>query len=676
MIVTRVARMSLESLARTPGPVSNAPPLSPAEVAAAALRRSVAIRIVAVSSLLCVALAPIRAKTAGFWLIKAFLDWSNELPRALATSVYDVLFVLGFTGIALGVLWLPAKVPERRARRVYRAHVGMAIFTLAAAMANIPIVAWLGQPFTFQWLMYSDFLRSAEAMLAIAAAVPWWQALGGLFVLACFGCGLVWFARWVESLLRDRRGVRRFFIGALVLVIAYAIGAHLWVTRIGWGGNVMANPIWAFVKSCALAIRVPGPFTMRTPFGTDDFHPPPPVSAGSAKSILPVERAATKNVIYFVLESVASRYVGVYGDKHGVTPELDRRRADAALFTNAYAHAPATNLTLVALLHGIYPRVSFRPTTSQKPDIELRGLGEQLRARGYATAFFSTAPLNYHRAGEFLAASGDFDLIEDPTQRAPLPDLPAAPWDEMAGSTDEETIASAIRWMDARGAQPFCATIWTNQTHFPYLVAGKSRALADNPDFNRYLNALSEIDQAFGRLMTWLDETGRARDTLVIVLGDHGEAFGQHRNYGHAGHVYEENIHIPLLFIQPGLFRGETYPTVGGIVDLVPTVAEILHLPDDEGWHGRSLFSTQRTGRVYFFAAWSDFLMGYREGDLKKVYNAANDRHIVFDLAADPLETRNLAPRQPAEITREITQRVAAWVQHIEAVYRPLLEDE
>jgi arylsulfatase A-like enzyme len=359
-----------------------------------------------------------------------------------------------------------------------------------------------------------------------------------------------------------------------------------------------------------------------------------------------------------------------------VTPELDRRRGDAAVFTSAYAHAPATNLTLVALMHGIYPRVSFRPTTSQKPDIELRGLGEQLRQRGFASAFFSTVPLNYHRAGEFLAASNDFDFVEDPTRRAPLPGLPPTPWDPMAGTTDHATVESAIRWLEAQGDQPFAATIWTNQTHFPYLVAGETRALVDNPDFNRYLNGLAEIDRAFGRLMSWLDETGRARDTLVVVLGDHGEAFGQHRNYGHAGHVYEENIHIPLLLIQPGLFHGETYADVCGVVDIVPTVAEILRLPVDAGWQGRSLFSTQRTGRVYFFAAWSDFLMGYREGDVKKVYNAANDRHMIFDLAADPGESRNLAGKPGGGSTREVTQRVAAWVQHIEETYRPLLADE
>ena len=194
--------------------------------------------------------------------------------------------------------------------------------------------------------------------------------------------------------------------------------------------------------------------------------------------------------------------------------------------------------------------------------------------------------------------------------------------------------------------------------------------------FNRYLNALSESDAAFGRLIRWLEKTARAADTLVVVLGDHGEAFGQHHNYGHAAQVYEENIHIPLLLIQPGWFHGETNPTVCGVVDLAPTVAEILGLSADPEWQGRSLFSTQRTGRVYFFAAWSDFLMGYREGAVKKVYNATVDRHLVFDLAADPEERHNLAPAMDREATREITQRVAAWVQHIEATYQPLLEEE
>lgn len=643
---------------------------------ARSLRRGLSIRIVAVSALLAVALLPVRARTVGFWLVPTLADWRGQLPLAIATAVYDVIFVFGVMAFSLGVLWLPAMAKEKRAWRVWRIHAGFSIFTLMVALVNIPIVAWLGQPFTFQWLMYSDFLRSAEAMLAVAAAVPWWQAAVGVGVVSCFGWGLVRFARWAESHAERVRGLRwKLTVGA-VLVFTYAVGAHVWLTRIEWTGGVVVNPIWSFAKSCVLAARSPGPFAMQTPIAPDDFHPPPALPPGQPASTLPDERPVTRNVIFFVLESVAARYLGVFGSTHGVTPELDRAREHAMVFTNAYAHAPATNLTLVALLNGIYPRVSFRPTTSQKPDIELDGIGEVLRQHGRSTSFFATAPLNYHRAGEFLAASGDFDLIEDSTRRVTHEGLRPATWDAMAGSTDQSTIESVINWIESRGEQPFFTTVWTNQTHFPYLVSGETRGIVENADFNRYLNALAEIDAAFGRLMTWLQTTGRAQDTLVVVLGDHGEAFGQHRNYGHAGHVYEENIHIPLLLVQPGMFHGETNPTVCGIVDLVPTVSEIMRLPSNDAWQGRSLFSTQRTGRVYFFAAWSDFLMGYREGDVKKVYNAANDRQIVFDLATDPDEMKNLAPQLSTAASREITQRVATWVQHIEDTYRPLLEDE
>ncbi|TGR89203.1 hypothetical protein EN834_36835, partial [bacterium M00.F.Ca.ET.191.01.1.1] len=72
--------------------------------------------------------------------------------------------------------------------------------------------------------------------------------------------------------------------------------------------------------------------------------------------------------------------------------------------------------------------------------------------------------------------------------------------------------------------------------------------------------------------------------------GDHGEAFGEHDDYVHASAIYEENVHIPLIMINKHLFHDQVVQSVGGIVDIAPTILDILGLPLPKQWQGRSLF--------------------------------------------------------------------------------------
>jgi membrane-anchored protein YejM (alkaline phosphatase superfamily) len=73
-----------------------------------------------------------------------------------------------------------------------------------------------------------------------------------------------------------------------------------------------------------------------------------------------------------------------------------------------------------------------------------------------------------------------------------------------------------------------------------------------------HFNALHSGDASLGKLMDGLQARGLDRQTVWIVLGDHGEAFGQHEgNYGHAFHVYEENVHVPFLIAAPELVPSE-----------------------------------------------------------------------------------------------------------------------
>jgi arylsulfatase A-like enzyme len=213
----------------------------------------------------------------------------------------------------------------------------------------------------------------------------------------------------------------------------------------------------------------------------------------------------------------------------------------------------------------------------------------------------------------------------------------------------------------------------TNMTHYPYFTNQTLQRFGpDENMLNRYLNALHVGDSAFGTIMQWLEKSGLAAQTLVVVAGDHGEAFGRHHQLGHAGGIYEENCHVPLMLINPTLFEGQRHPTVGGLVDLAPTIMEVLGKPSPEQWQGRSLFSGHRTGRTYFFSPWSDYLFGYRNGDLKLIYNATKDRYEIYDLSSDPEERFNRVADYRPQIQPGVS-RLAGWVQHQDRLFRRLI---
>ena len=215
--------------------------------------------------------------------------------------------------------------------------------------------------------------------------------------------------------------------------------------------------------------------------------------------------------------------------------------------------------------------------------------------------------------------------------------------------------------------------MWTVQTHYPYVVDGEETDYGVNDKtLNTYLNALKHSDMVLGQLLGTLERRGLSDSTLVVVVGDHGEAFGRHNQRGHGGNLYEENIHVPLFFIQPRLFDGAEKDDLGGLVDIAPTIMHLIGQPAPAEWQGSSLLASGRSGRVYFSAPWSDFLFGYRDGDTKVLVNATKNTTEVYNLADDPREQTNLAQLHP-ELVAAGHQRLAAWVQYHDQYMKRLL---
>jgi len=151
---------------------------------------------------------------------------------------------------------------------------------------------------------------------------------------------------------------------------------------------------------------------------------------------------------------------------------------------------------------------------------------------------------------------------------------------------------------------------------------------------NRYLSALHEGDRALGDLLRGLDRRGLLESTLVIVMGDHGEAFGQHAHTNH--HLlYEEDLHIPLLLINERLFHGERDSTVGASSTWRPP--SWICWGTAPGTVARAEPVRPRPRRPSLsLCAFLQRVFRLCRGIRKLIYNASSNTAELYDLNADP----------------------------------------
>ena len=180
-------------------------------------------------------------------------------------------------------------------------------------------------------------------------------------------------------------------------------------------------------------------------------------------------------------------------------------------------------------------------------------------------------------------------------------------------------------------------------------------------EMGRYLGALSDADRLIGSLVRHLQQTGRFDDTLIIVTGDHGQAFGQHGTYGNGGAVHEESVHVPLILISPQLKGPRSSSRLAGHIDIAPTVVDALGLPIPAAWDGTSLFRNAPQRPIYFTNMMDEKVIGYRLGDRKVSANFVRGSVDIFDLSSDPGERKNLADRMPEKEVARYRDWLATW---------------
>ena len=360
------------------------------------------------------------------------------------------------------------------------------------------------------------------------------------------------------------------------------------------------------------------------------------------------------NIVLITLDTTRADRMGFLGSGRVLTPNLDTLARSATVFSRAYAQVPLTTPSHATIFTGTYPQFSHVNYLGDPLGKGLPFLPDILRRNGYKTAGFVGAlvldPLK-------LAPGFDrgFDVYDAGFHRR-------RPREDNYHSLErrgEEVVSRAVAWLRKHPVGPFFLWVHLYDPHDPYDPPEPYRTRYQAEPYD---GEIAYTDSVVGKLIGELRTRGFFDGSVIAVMADHGEAFGEHGETHHGIFLYDETIHVPLLIKLPRQHTERQVDARVGLVDVAPSILRAAHIPVPDVMQGqsllhfmtpekapqsggprdssspRSIYSESGYGHLSF--GWS-MLKAWRAGNY--LYVDAPEREL-YDQTVDPGATHNLAP--------------------------------
>jgi arylsulfatase A-like enzyme len=289
------------------------------------------------------------------------------------------------------------------------------------------------------------------------------------------------------------------------------------------------------------------------------------------------------NIILITLDTTRADRMGFLGSKRGLTPNLDAMARQGVAFSRAYSHVPITTASHATILTGTYPQFNRVNDFGIPLSPRLPYLPDLLHAQGYHTGAFvgslildpldGTAPgfdrgFEVYDAGFHLRRHG-MDRYKSVERRA------------------GDVVNHALAWLSQLPNGPFFLWVHLYDAHDPYDPPPPFKArFASQP----YDGEIAYADSAVGKLLAEIRKHGLYDETLIAVMADHGESLGAHGENTHGIFLYDETLHVPLLFKLPASrAAGKRIDARVRLVDVAPTIVQEAGLPVPKEMQGESL---------------------------------------------------------------------------------------
>ena len=290
------------------------------------------------------------------------------------------------------------------------------------------------------------------------------------------------------------------------------------------------------------------------------------------------------NVIVFTLDTTRADHLPIYGYNMVETPVIDKLASEGIVFEECIT---AVTLTLpshstiftgmLPVFHGI--RINGNNALSEKQ----LTLAEEAKKAGFDTAAFIAAFVLDSRWGinqGFDYYDDDFDLEKYKTIDLGRVQRPA-----------NEVIDSAIAWLEKHKKRRFFTWIHLYDPHTPYKPPQPYYSeYKDRGRIGLYDGEIAFMDSQIGRVINWLEINNLKKNTILILVGDHGEALGDHKESTHGYFIYDSTIRVPLIIVTPiQELKGKRVKTQVRTVDIFPTVLDIMKMKKPSNLQGLSL---------------------------------------------------------------------------------------
>lgn len=392
---------------------------------------------------------------------------------------------------------------------------------------------------------------------------------------------------------------------------------------------------------------------------------------------LALPQGSRLNVTLIVLESTRASSTSLYNAAVSTTPFLESLSAQSILFEHAYAMMPHTSKSLVSILCGVEPGIfmAIREAT-QEDGIPARCLPHLLKEIGYKTVFFQTATQRFENRAT-LASNMGFDEFYA-SEHLDHERFEAINY---FGLEDDAVLPVSHDWLNnASEETPLLSVYLTLTPHHDYKTPGhfKTHALHHEKSYNSYLNAIRYVDQFTDKVIQQHKAAGRYDNTVFVIVGDHGEGFGEHGHYFHDTVIFNEGLHVPMMIHSPSMpeLFDKRVDTLFSTVDIVPSVLDILGHQIEENVYSGNRFAAHNQERVIFSHCWRiRACMAVYQNDFKLIHFFGRQEDRLYMFRTDPNETLNVI-QEHQEVAAELLEKGKSWRNEVINSYKEYYRGE